>query len=209
MGLISIFIKLTLPWFLRPSRAPGRENRGEATQEDSAEAPNQVVLEDKTSKLFTFGMIAWPLTFFGFVVLRWVAIWFGSDQNPGMSATAPWTAYQEGGTSAIMWLAVSCVLFASRVGCIGFTYVLSSLCCCRYCNSCQFLLKACYDLRQRSKSDPLVSWRHQRYRRVWADDRYSSCSNHYQVSQPLSSVRPVLISTHVARYSHSRSKTKF
>ena len=61
-----------------------------------------------------FAMRAWPLTFLGFIVLRFIAQWSGDDTN----------SHDEGGISGLMWLAVSVVLFLSRVGCLGFTLVI-------------------------------------------------------------------------------------
>lgn len=98
MGFISIFLKLSLTRIIKPYKTVSSSN-----------GP----LEDKPAEIYIFAMRAWPLTFLGFIVLRLIAQWTESD-TPN---------HDEGGISGLMWIAVSGVLFLSRVGCLGFTLV--------------------------------------------------------------------------------------
>jgi len=127
MGFVSIFIKLSLPWFLKPTPSSGTAVSDPLEGQNAASTHGRIILKDKPSRLFTFGMRAWPVTFFGFVVLRWVATWldYPGSQSPGsLSPSTFWSAPEEGGLNVIMWIAISSVLFASRVGCIGFTLIM-------------------------------------------------------------------------------------
>ncbi|KAK7691347.1 hypothetical protein QCA50_004743 [Cerrena zonata] len=99
MGFISIFLKLSLTHIIKPYKA--------------ALLPNGP-LEDRPAEIYIFAMRAWPVTFLGFILLRWIAQWTGND-IPN---------HDSGGISGLMWLAVSGVLFLSRVGCMGFTLMM-------------------------------------------------------------------------------------
>lgn len=99
MGFISIFLKLSLTRIIKPYKAI-------YLTED--------ILEDKPGEIYIFAMRAWPITFLGFIALRWIAQWTESS-TPTLD---------QGGISGLMWLAISGVLFLSRVGCLGFTFVI-------------------------------------------------------------------------------------
>jgi len=121
MGFISIFIKFSLTWFLKPSlsKAPSSEAQGIDTG-----AINQLAFEDKPAKIFTFSMRAWPVTFFGFIVLRWVSERFHPSDSTTTTGFHALLSDGNGGLSAPMWIAVSAMLLASRIGCIAFTVIM-------------------------------------------------------------------------------------
>ncbi len=98
MGAISIPLKLSMTVLLHPRW------------------PNALTW------LFNFSMGSWVVTFLGFPLLSWVvAIVEGgsTDELPALSITAA------GGK--LVWFVASFVLFLSRIGCMSFTYVHSTL----------------------------------------------------------------------------------
>ncbi|CAL1711968.1 unnamed protein product [Somion occarium] len=103
MGFISIFLKLSLTRILKPSGTPV----------SSLKSNLKPHFEDKATDIWIFAMRTWPITFIGFIVLHLVAKWLGADDG-----------HEEGGISAVMWFAVSIVLFLSRLGCLGFTIIM-------------------------------------------------------------------------------------
>ncbi|TCD66667.1 hypothetical protein EIP91_001085 [Steccherinum ochraceum] len=89
MGSLSIFLKLSLTWILRPS------------------PHSHQTVSQKLNSLFAQTMAAWPFTFFGFIILGWIA-----------------SANVTGARTGLIWIVLSVVLFLSRIGCMPFTLIM-------------------------------------------------------------------------------------